>query len=218
MKSIVEDLTDFEKMLFPASVDSSSPGKLMVHYELYKKISHLEGNIVRCGVAAEEGFTHFALLRNVTAASVNQKIISFEKLAKSCYLNAGNNNIANPAISNVKREPVILERFQQKLLKKGLSEKIEFIPGTVAESISEYLIENPEMKISYLEIDFNDYDSTSTTLQFFYPRLVHGGILILDNYYKKEEDYNAVKDYFKYTNTHIYNFSVNKGPHYIVRL
>lgn len=216
MKSFVEYPLDFEKMLFPDATDKSYSGKLIAHYELYRKVSHLEGSVVKCGIAAEEGFTRFAMLRNLIAVQPNQKVIAFEKFAKSLYL-TNNNDDAGTLQYQLKRSPIDIDRIQQKLLKKGIKEKIEFVPGNIGDSIPEYLIENPELKISYLNIDFDDYESALTTLQFFYPRIVHGGILIFDNYYKKEEDYRAVKDYFKYLDGRIYNFSVNKGPHYLVR-
>lgn len=216
MKSFVEYPIDFEKILFPDQSDKSYSGKLVAHYELYRKVSHLEGSVVKCGIAAEEGFTRFAMLRNLIAVQPNQKVIAFEKFAKSLYL-TNNTEEAGTLQYQIERTPINIDRVQQKLLKKGIKEKIEFVPGNIGDSIPEYLIENPDLKISYLNIDFDDYESALTTLQFFYPRLVHGGILIFDNYYKKEEDYNAVNDYFKYAGERIYNFSVNKGPHYLIR-
>lgn len=217
MKSFVEYPLDFEKMLFPDVSTKGNTGKLIAHFELYKKVSHLEGCIVKCGIAAEEGFTNFALLRNLVTSPVEQKLIAFERFAKELRVTK---NIHNKQALQykIKREPIDLELLQQKLQKKGIKQEVKFIPGIIADSIPEYLMENPEMKIAYLNIDFDDYDSALTTLQYFYPRLVHGGILILDNYYKKDEDYRAVKDYFKYSNCKIFNFSVNKGPHYLVRL
>lgn len=217
MKSFVEYPLDFEKMLFPDVSDKSYSGKLVAHYELYRKVSHLNGSVVKCGIAAEEGFTRFAMLRNMIAVQPNQKVIAFEKFAKSLYLTNGSQN-SSTLQYQIKREPIDVDRIQQKLLKKGVTEKIEFVPGNIGDSIPEYLMENPELKIAYLNIDFDDYESALTTLQFFYPRLVHGGILIFDNYYKMEDDYRAVKDYFRHSNNKIYNFSVNKGPHYLVRL
>ena len=217
MKSFVEYPLDFEKMLFPGVADKTGSGKLIAHYELYRKVSHLEGCVVKCGIAAEESFTRFAVLRNLIAGTQNQKVIAFEKFAKDLYLTNSSEDTSTLQYQ-IKRPTIDIDRIEQKLRKKGITEKIEFIPGNIGDSIPEYLMENPEMKIAYLNIDCDDYESAFTTLQFFYPRLVHGGIVIFDNYYKMEEDYNAVRDYFKYSNNKIFNFSVNKGPHYLVRM
>ncbi|MCW3082038.1 TylF/MycF/NovP-related O-methyltransferase [Segetibacter sp.] len=217
MKSFVAYPLDFEKMLFPEVTEKNPSGKLIAHYELYKKVSHLEGCVVKCGIAAEEGFIRFASLRRLITNQPNQKVIAFERFAKSLYLTSSTEE--NSKLNyRVESAAIDVSRIQQKLSKKGINEQIDFVPGNIGDSIPEYLIENPEMKISYLNIDFDDYDSALTTLQYFYPRLVHGGILIFDNYYKKEEDYRAVKDYFKYSNNRICNFSVDKGPHYLVRM
>jgi hypothetical protein len=216
MKSFVEYPLDFEKMLFPDVSDKTASGKLIAHYELYKKVSHLKGCVVKCGIAAEESFIRFAFVRKLIAAQPNQKVIAFEKFNKSLFLTNSAED-AGELKYQIKRTTIDVNRMQQKLLKKGITDKIEFIPGPISDSIPDYLIDDPEMKIAYLNIDFDDYDSTLTTLQYFYPRLVHGGMLIFDNYYKKEEDYGAIRDYFKFLNNKIYNFSVNKGPHYLVR-
>jgi len=216
MKSFVAYPLDFEKMLFPEVSEKNYSGKLVAHYELYKKISHLEGSVVKCGIAAEEGFTRFAMFRNLIGAQAGQKVIAFEKFSRSLHYDQSCVETGGLQYQ-VKRSSIDIDRIQQKLLKKGIVEKIDFIPGNINDSIPDYLIENPEFKISFLNIDFDDYEACLTTLQFFYPRLVHGGILIFDNYYKKEEDYQAVTDYFNYSNTKICNFSINKGPHYIVR-
>ena len=216
MKSFVEYPSEFEKILFPDVAEKSSSGKLIAHFELYKKISHLEGCVVKCGISAEESFTRFALLRHLISAQPNQKVIAFERFAKSLYLTS-NQEHHTKLLYQIKKNSIDVEKIQEKLSERGVKQKIEFVPGHIGDSIPEYLMEHPEMKISYLNIDFDDYESAFTTLQFFYPRLVHGGILIFDNYYKKEEDYKAVKDYFKYSNNKIYNYSVNKGPHYMVR-
>jgi len=117
----------------------------------------------------------------------------------------------------VRRSVLDTEKLQLKFAKTGLIEKIEYLPGHIEETIPDFLISNPELKISYLSIDQNDYEATITTLQFLYPRLMPGGLLVLENYHKKEEDYRAAADYFRYEKASISNYSLNKGPHYIVR-
>lgn len=216
MKSFIEYPFEFEKMLFPGDFGKPNSGKLIAHYELYKKVRYLKGSIVKCGVASEEGFTRFALLRSLINSKLNQKTIAFEKFTKSLYLTNNKEDVGKLQYQ-VQKSSIDERSTQQILIDKGITDKVEFIPGDVERSIPEFLIENPEFKIAYLNIDFDDYDSTLTALQFFYPRLVQDGILILDNYYKKEEDFTASKDYFKFSNSAILNFSVNNGPHYLVR-
>lgn len=216
MKSFVAYPMDLDKILYPDASEISYSGKLLAHHELLKKVVHLEGSIVKCGISAETGFLRFASFRNLIGPESSQKVIAFEKLTKKMYYDTEENNVGTLTIKT-KSQPINEELMQKKLTRKGITNKIEFIPGNLGDSIPDYLIENPELKISYLNIDLDDYEATLTTLQFFYPRLVHGGLVIFDNYYKLEEDYRAVIDYFNYSHVFIHNFSINKGPHYLVR-
>lgn len=216
MKSFVGYPLDIEKILFPDVTDKSYSGKLVVHYELFKKVSHLEGSVVKCGIAAEEGLTRLALFRSLISSKSNQKVVAFERFNKGLFFENGDNDKGG-LVYKVKTPAGDFENITETLLQKGITEKINFVPGNLEYAIPDYLIENPDLKISFLNIDLDDYEATLTALQFFYPRLAHGGMLVFDNYYKKEEDYKAITDYFAYSNVSINNFSVNKGPHYIVR-
>lgn len=216
MKSFVAYPMDLDKILYPDASEISYSGKLLAHYELLKKVAHLNGSIVKCGIASDSSFLRFASFRNFISSEFSQKVIAFEKFTKQMYFETEESNTGSLRVK-VNSKPIDEELLQKKLTRKGIVNKIEFVPGSLGDSIPEYLIENPELKISYLIIDLDDYEATLTTLQFFYPRLIHGGLIIFDNYYKQEEDYAAVLDYFKYSNVFIHNFSINKGPHYLVR-
>jgi predicted O-methyltransferase YrrM len=110
-----------------------------------------------------------------------------------------------------------MEQIQKTLIEKGLNENVQFVPGSISEAIPNYIMDNPELKIALLNIDLDEYDATMTTLEFLYPRLMPGGILILDNFYKYLAESKAVKDYFAPSKITINNFSVNNGPHYVVK-
>lgn len=200
MKSFVSYPVDFNKALFPQA--STPTGKLIAHYELYKKVKDLEGAVVKCGISAEEGFSRFTKLHQLSTTPITQKMLAFEKSPKLNFDKAPyaiNNQLANSTTTLT------------------LQDQIDFIPGYLGDAIPNYLIENPDLKISFLNIDLDDYDSTLTALEFFYPRLMPGGILIIDNYYKLDQEYKAVNDYFYSNQVNFFNFSVNKGPHYLIR-
>jgi hypothetical protein len=215
MKSLNEAPFDFERELVEGVVDKCYTGTLIAHLELYRKVSQLEGSVVKCGVT-EEGFTRFAMLTQLMAVKSIQNIIAFEKTQFPSTVTNAKKEFTFPTPES--QSGFLSGHIGKKTRKKEIVEDIDFITGNISDSIPQYLMENPEMKIAYLNIDFDEYESTLTVLQFFYPRLVHGGVLIVDNYYKKEEDYEAVTDYFKYEDHKIYNFSVNKGPDYLIRL
>jgi hypothetical protein len=214
MKSFVTYPLEFQPFLFPTKHQSSGSGKLIAHYELFKKIAHLNGSIIKCGITAEEGFTRFAMFKEMAGADIEQTMIAFQKhqpLFEEEVSEFGTVTL------KVKGAPVSVEHIHETLKKSGINQNIQFVPGAVCESIPEFLIENPELKIALLNVDLDEYDGTMTSLEFLYPRLVSGGILILDNYYKHLSEYEAVNDYFHPTKVQINNFSVDKGPHYIIK-
>lgn len=125
MKSFVAYPLEFENMLYPDDNSGKSfSGKLVAHFELFKKVSHVEGSVVKCGIAAEEGFTKFAMFRNLISAQSGQKIIAFEKSVKNLYLDSDHNN--NGSLQYRFKTPLIdmehvKETLAQKALPKGLT-------------------------------------------------------------------------------------------------
>jgi hypothetical protein len=210
MKSFVAYPSDLDKVILPQVSPRSSSGKLIAHVELFKKVRTLEGSIVKCGIAAEEGFTRFKALKSMMGNTHHQEMIAFEKY------NSQSLNTQTALNYKINAAGIVISDYQQALIQKGEREAITFVPGHVDDSIAGFLMENPELKIAYLNIDLNNYDMTTTCLSFFYPRIVHGGILIIDNYYKKGDDYNAARDYFFGQNISWHSFNESVGPHYII--
>lgn len=215
MKSFITYPLEFQSLSFTSKNQTSASGKLIAHYELFKKIAHLNGTIIKCGITAEEDFNRFSKFKEMAGTNIPQKMIAFEKFQT---LFEEEINEMGALTLKVKGSRVSSEQIHETLNKSGVNEDIEFIPGAVCETIPQYLIENPELKIALLNVDLDDYDGTLTTLEFLYPRLMPGGLLIIDNYYKCLSEHQAVNDYFYPRKIQIKNFSVNREPHYIIKL
>lgn len=69
----------------------------------------------------------------------------------------------------------------------------EFVKGDVAETLKNRV---PE-KISLLRLDTDWYESTKISLEVLYPRLVEGGVCILDDYGHWQGARRAVDEYFE---------------------
>lgn len=213
MKSFVETSANAAKEMLAGMPAKSETGNVIAHYELYKSVNHLDGCIVNCGIASEDAFTSFAILRSMMAP---KKLIAFEKHTKNLYFD---NTIMPYGSLCYETKPVDTNTslIQLRLLQSNLATNHEFIPDYIADAIPQYLIENPELKIAFLTINLDDYDATLTALQFFFPRLVQDGKLVFENFYKQEEDYHAICDYFHYESIEINNDFDNKGIHYVVK-
>jgi len=74
------------------------------------------------------------------------------------------------------------------------SSVLKFIKGDVAKSLKDE--KNLPSEIAVLRLDTDFYESTKIELETLYPRLVSGGILILDDYGHWNGARRAVDEYF----------------------
>ena len=74
--------------------------------------------------------------------------------------------------------------------------KIKYIEGKVEQT----LIKNKPAGIALLRLDTDWYESTKIELEALYPRLVSGGVLIIDDYGHFQGAKKAVDEYFKNIN------------------
>jgi hypothetical protein len=214
LKSIVSFPSD--SSLFISKPRNQQSERLVTYYELYKLIKHLNGSIIKCGITTDEAFSYFSFFKQMNQYR-KQPLVAFEKNPSIFEIEKHTEEYQSEtlAVKNVASKAIGLA--QQNLIDAGVSEKIEFVPGLLNNSIPEYLIENPELKIALLTIDIDDYESTLTAMQYFYPRIVNGGILIMNNYYKKSAESLAIQEYFYNEDVIVRHFSLEKGPHYIVK-
>lgn len=204
MKSFVA--YPLEPGLITGHLINKVPKKIDPFSSLYRKVKHLSGSIVQCGINHEEGFGRFCCLKGFSENKQQHTIVAFDK--PQPVLETSRKNV-NPAAAGNNVLP-------QHLLVDGARQNIDYVPGDINDAIPEYLIENPELKIVMLTLNTDDHDSTLTALDFLFPRLVEGGILVLENYYKKDVEFAAVNKYFAPHPISVYNYSAHHGPHFLI--
>lgn len=212
----VESLTMAElEQLIPDFQPKLKPGSLIAHYELFSKIKNINGAIVKCGITEAEAFTRFAMFRKLMGNSKHQEMIAFQK-SESIFESIKLEEVMQLAVKNGRCNS--LQKAQQRLVEKGLNENINYRTGPLNESIPHFIEEHPEVKIALLNIDLEDFDSTNTALEFFYPRIVAGGLLIIDNYTSSPAEAEAV-DQFLYHHKGIVlqQFPLVNGPFYLFK-
>lgn len=104
------------------------------------------------------------------------------------------------------------------------SERVRLIVGDVAKTAQEFLNEQPGLRIALLHIDCDTYAPTRAAMEYFFPLVLKGGIVVMDEYgmipWKGETA--AVDDYFTYHDDlprpTIRKFAWSHNPHgYFVR-
>lgn len=71
-----------------------------------------------------------------------------------------------------------LRIVRNKLGRLGVSGRTTLHPGYFAQT----LVMAPERQYSFVHLDCDIHDSYQQTLQYFYPRLVEGGVILIDEY------------------------------------
>ncbi len=212
MKSIVAYPFEIEKIL-DSTQNQPHNGFLIVHYELFKRILHLKGAIVKCGITAVESFSRF---NDLYKSETNQqrKLIAFEKYEANYEFIE---TVLQTFLKLKTHAGSNIQELKENLIEKGKQENVEFVPRKLSDAIPNYLIENPELKIALLNIDLDDYESCLTALDYLYPRIEEGGILVIDNYHKLSAEMLAINTYFSNAKVKLQHFSLSQGPFFIIK-
>jgi predicted O-methyltransferase YrrM len=96
-----------------------------------------------------------------------------------------------------------------------LDENIELIEGDIIETVEMYVRDNPELKISFLNLDVDIYEPSAAILEHLYPRVVPGGVVLLDDYGTFPGETRAVDEYFGEDLPEIHKFPFAMTPCYI---
>jgi len=112
---------------------------------------------------------------------------------------------------------ISVNQLKKILDKKKMKNKIELIQGDITVTIPAYIKKHPKLKIALLNLDTDIYEPAVTILENFYPKIVEGGILILDDYGVFKGETKAVDEYFKGSGIKIQKFPFSRTPSYIIK-
>jgi hypothetical protein len=217
------ELPDFKNSFqhendFYLSCNPARIGKLLAHYELYKKVINLPGSIIECGVFKGASFSRFAIFREIFENSLSRKIIGFDIFGKFPETNFEKDREArNKFIQAAGENSISKEQLFQVLENKGCSKNVELVGGDILETVPKYIYEHPELKISLLNLDTDIYEPAVTILENLWPKIVSGGILVLDDYGVFPGETKAVDDFFSNQNIDILKFPFCMTPCYIIK-
>ena len=206
--SINGDFTKFETGVFDRVKDftMTSPERIvsLIRAIEYINVNNIEGDIVECGVW-KGGSIGACLLTLLKLNKIDTKIWlydTFEGMNKPTEFDLDiNGRLASDRMKNEDVETSWLwAKAEVDVVKENVgsygypNEKINFIKGIVEETLLSNKIPD---KISLLRLDTDWYASTKIELEVLYPRLVSGGVLIIDDYGHWGGCRKAVDDFFE---------------------
>lgn len=147
-----------------------------------------EYNFVECGVA--DGLSAFFALKEIQGHKnfLMHLYDSWSEMKKEHLYDVESNYTGRYNTLNVESTKRNLSEFKNNLI---------YHQGYIPKSFKD-LPKSPD-SIVYLHIDLNSAKATLESLEFFYPRLIKGGVILFDDYgwVAYEETRKIVNDFFK---------------------
>jgi len=227
-KLFLEDESDLIEKLdaFPKFSTRQSIAKFLTKYEMLKKILHINGSIVECGVFQGAGILAFAKLSSILEpVNHTRKIIGFDtfegfpkldehdtKTGDSYSLHVG--GLKGSSYGDVSK---MVSVYDMNRPLKHIP-KVELVKGDFCVTAEEYVSNNPHLVISLLYLDIDLYDPTKKALEVFVPRMPKGAIIAFDELNAKiyPGETIAVHEVLGLSNLKIERFSFDSYVSYCV--
>ena len=157
--------------------------KQIAHWEIYKSILNVPGDIFEFGVYKAASLIRWATFREITENAFTRKIVGFDAFGKfPLSPDADDDDVRfTEKFTSVGGDGLELSEVSSILQGKRF-ENIKLIKGDVLKTLPDYISENTHTKLSLLHIDMDVYEPTLLVLQQLWGRLMPGGMIILDDY------------------------------------
>ena len=141
---------------------------------------------------------------------------------KNCYITKNLNDIK--FFKTLKNTFVFL-KTKNKITKKSSIRNLKFIDinniylkeGDINETVPDFVSKYKEIRIALLHIDVDLYQPTKTCLENFYPHIVKGGIIILDDYGAFPGANKAIEEFFKEKDTKIEQLNFSNSISFVTK-
>jgi hypothetical protein len=210
---------------FPKFASRQALARFIVKYELFKRVLHVNGSIVECGVLHGGGLLTFAKLSAILEpVNHTRKIIGFDTFegfpsiherdspGTSGHLTPG--GLTGSALPDVE---AAVELFD---LNRSLAHipKVELVQGDLTETADRYVAENQHLVIALLYLDVDLYAPTAAALRAFVPRMPKGAVIVFDELNAKifPGETSAVEEVLGLKNLRIERFSFDSYISYHV--
>jgi hypothetical protein len=163
--------------------------RLLIQYELFKKIKDVKGSIVECGVHLGGGVLAWAkIAETLEPYNFLRKIYGFDTFEGFVSVHSkdltGSSAVAeigrlSPGYDSLAEIKECIAEFDKTRLLKH-EDKVILIKGDAMKTIPAFVEENKHSLISLLYLDFDLYEPTLLAIKEFLPRMPKGAIIAFD--------------------------------------
>ena len=168
----IKEAFNYENGFYLTS-DISRIRKIISHYELYKKIIHLDGDIFEFGVFKGVSLIKWGTFREIFEKSSSRKIYGFDIFDKFPETNFDKDKILREQFINDAGEMSIPLEELQEVFKFKKFQNIELVRGDILDTVPNFLKLNKKIKIALLHIDVDIYEPSKVILENLYDKKVN---------------------------------------------
>ena len=190
-----EDVWDHENAFYWFS-HPTRLNKLLAHFELYKQIVGLPGDIFELGVYKATSLIRIASFRNILENDFSRKLVGFDAFGKF-----PTSNLQLPSdlkfvelFETQGGDGISVGETDSILTRKGFK-NISLVAGNIFDTLPKYLEENPATRLSLLHLDMDVKEPTTYALDALYDRVVPNGLIIFDDYNSVAGESDAVDEF-----------------------
>lgn len=194
-------------------------GNMAAHWELYKKIINLPGDVIELGVFKGGSFVQWCSYRTLLENERSRKIVGFDvfgEFPRSHRLDSDKRFIEKWNCETG-GDFLPVEELEKSLNYKNIG-NYRLVKGDISETVQQYLQDNPHTRIALLHIDTDIYEPARVGLELLYERVVRGGVIVLDDYATIEGETIAVDEFFADKDIKIQKFPFSHAkPSFIIK-
>jgi hypothetical protein len=192
--------------------------KAVAHYELYKSIIGLPGQVVECGVFKGASLIRWATYREILESPHSRRIIGFDAFGQFPEQTDAADAAFAAHWEKVCGEGISVGELNRLMAAKGLVNNIELVRGDIVETVEVYAKAHPELKIALLHLDVDVYAPAMAVLQNLWKRIVPGGLLVMDDYGTLPGETRAVDEWFAGQRVEIQKLPLSHVPAFVRKI
>ena len=159
----------------------------LIRYEIFKRVLEVQGSVIECGVLRGGGLMAWAQFSAILEPTNHQRRVvgfdtfsGFPKLSKQDRSSesdeAHSGGLAADSYDHLQQ---CVELFDMNRFVVHVP-KVELVRGDATTTIPHYLMDNPQLIVSLLYLDFDIYEPTLVALKHFLPRMPKGAVIAFD--------------------------------------
>ena len=172
--------------------------KFVTHLDLYRRILDRPGEVVECGVFRGNSLMRFIKFRALLENTSSRRIVGFDTFGDfpEAGLDADRAQRNAFVAETGGGQSLSLDGLEAILLEAGLDDNVELVKGDIAQTAPDYVARRPQTRVALLHVDVDLYEPTLAALETFYPHVVRGGVVVLDDYGAFPGANRAIDEYF----------------------